>query len=279
MKISCPKCYASGTIPDHEIPESGRFVSCPRCSEGFTVTKPRSGNDVYLVDTCPSCGFSTFGDETFSTCPKCGVVVKAFVERQREELLQKRNQELLGKKLNNVEAAPPPPEVTATPVADFIDNLHPVNLISWGVAAVAIVVLGIGLWGVIDYNPSKIQALLMEERDEQVSGFYVFLHYGLIHWVKLLYGLGALVISLLFMKRLKIGLKALSGLLRATIVLVPLSYVISFVYWVLAPIPHAISAYLIEILNIIFMAALVGVPLYLLELYLRERKITSVVNL
>ena len=72
MKISCPKCNASGSIPDHEVPESGRFISCPRCNEGFTVTKPRAGNDVYLVDTCPSCGFSTFGDETFGTCPKCG---------------------------------------------------------------------------------------------------------------------------------------------------------------------------------------------------------------
>jgi predicted Zn finger-like uncharacterized protein len=276
MKISCPKCSASGTIPDHEVPESGRFISCPRCHEGFTVTKPRDG---YLVDTCPSCGFSTFGEETFSTCPKCGVAVKIFIERRREEQRLKHDQELLGKKLTNVEAAPPPPETSATPVADFIENLHPVNLISWGVAGAAIIILGLGVWGIAGYDSAKIQALLMEEREEQVSGLYVFLHYGLIHWIKLIYGLSALSVSVLFMKRLKVGLRAMSGLLWATIVLVPLSYSVIFVYWVLAPIPHTISGYLIEILNILFMGALVGVPLYLLERYLHERKITSVVKL
>jgi predicted Zn finger-like uncharacterized protein len=279
MKISCPKCSASGTIPDHEVPESGRFISCPRCHEGFTITKPRSGADAYLVDTCPSCGFSTFGDETFSTCPKCGVAVKIFVERQREEQRLKHDQVLLGKKLNNAEAAPPPPETAATPVADFIDNLHPVNLISWGVAGVAIIILVLGVWGIAGYDSTKIQALLTEERGEQVSGLYVFMHFGLLHWIKLIYGLAALTVSILFMKRLKVGLRAMSGLLWTTIVFVPLSYVISFVYWVLAPIPHTISGYVIEILNILFMGALVGVPLYLLERYLHERKITSIVKL
>jgi predicted Zn finger-like uncharacterized protein len=279
MKISCPKCKANGTIPDHEVPESGRFINCPRCHEGFTITRPRAGSDVYLVDTCPACSFSTFGDETFSTCPKCGIAVKTFVERQREEQRQKHNQELLGKKLNNTETAAPPPEVAAAPVADFIENLHPVNLISWGVAAVAIIILGLGLWGIIEYDSTKIKAMLAEERDEQVSGFYVFLHYGLLHWVKLVYGLAALTVSMLFMKRLKIALQMLSNLLWATIILVPLYYVISFIYWVMAPIPHTISGYLIEILNILFMSALAGVPLYLLEQYLHERKITSVVKL
>lgn len=279
MKISCPKCNASGTIPDHEIPETGRYISCPRCNEGFSVTKPRSGKDDYLVDTCPACSFSTFGDEMFGTCPKCGVSVKTFIERQREEQLQKRNQELLGKKLNNVDTSPPPLEANATPVADFIDNLHPVNIISWGVAAVAIVVLGIGLWGVIGYDASQIQAKLLEETEEQVSGIYVFLHYGLLHWVKVVYGLGAMAVSMMFMKRLKVALKAMSWLLWLTIVLVLLVYIISFVYWVQAPIPHTVSGYVIEVLNILFMGTLVGVPLFMLERYLHERKITLVVKL
>lgn len=279
MKISCPKCNASGTIPDHEVPESGRFISCPRCNEGFTVSRPRAGSDVYLVDTCPSCSFSTFGDETFSTCPKCGVAVKTFVDRQREEQMLKHNQSLLEKKLNNTDTVPPPPEVAATPVADFIENLHPVNLISWGVAAVAVAVLALGLWGIIGYDASAIQAQILETRDEEVSGLYVFMHYGLIHWVKLIYGISALVVDILFMKHLKISLKAMSGLIWLTMVLVPLLYIISFIYWVLEPTPHTISGYMIEIFNIVFVGALVAVPLYLLDRYLYERKITSVVKL
>lgn len=279
MKISCPKCNACGTIPDHEIPESGRFINCPRCNEGFSVTKPRSGDDAYLVDTCPSCGFSTFGDESFSTCPACGVVVKIFVERQREEQLLKHNQELLGKRANNSETASTSPDVVAPSVTDFIDNLHPVNLIGWGIATAALIVLCAGLLGITGYDGTKIQALILQETGEQLSGFSIFVRYGLMHWVKLLYGLSALIISLLFLKRLKIALRALSALIWITIALVPLSYIISFVYWVLAPISHTFSGYFIEIINIIFMSVLVGVPLYILERYLYERKITSVVKL
>ena len=278
MKISCPKCNASGSIPDHEVPESGRFISCPRCNEGFTVTKTRAAHDAYLVDTCPSCSFSTFGDEIFSTCPKCGIAVKTFVERQREEQRLKHNQELLGKKFSNVDVAPPPPE-PAVSIADIIDNLHPVNLISWGVAAVAVVILCLGLWGIIGYDAAGIKALLTEEGGEPVSGLYVFMHYGLLHWLKLIYGLAALAASILLMKRLKIALQMLSYVLWGAIVLVPLSYVVTFIYWVVAPIPHTIGGYLIEILNILFMSALVAIPLYLLEQYLHERKITSVVKL
>ncbi|MBV5341273.1 MAG: zinc-ribbon domain-containing protein [Deltaproteobacteria bacterium] len=279
MKISCPKCNASGTIPDHEVPESGRFISCPRCKEGFTVNKPGSGTDAYLVDTCPSCGFSTFDDETFGTCPKCGVMIKTFVERQREEQRLKRNQELLEKKFNNVENVPTPAAATAATVSDFIDSLHPVNLIGWGVTAVAILIISTGLWGVISYDSAEIQTLLIEKGEENVSGLHVFLHYGLLHWFRFIFGLVALTVSILFMKRLKIALQALSCLLWATIILVPLSYVIEFVFWVLVPIPHTISGYLIEILNILFFSALIGVPLYLLERYLHDRKITTVVNL
>jgi predicted Zn finger-like uncharacterized protein len=279
MKIACPKCNAQGSIPDHEIPESGRFVSCPRCNEGFNVVKPRSSNNEYLVDTCPACSFSTFGDENFSSCPKCGVSVKAFVERQREELLQKRNQELLAKKLNNTEAAPVQPVAETAPVGDFIENLHPVNLIGWGVACVAIILLGIGLWGVFGYDMTKIQTALLEEHDEQVSGFTVFLRYGLLHWFKLLYGASALGVALLFIQKKKQGLNAMSILFRATMIIVPLLYAISFINWVRAPISHTLSGYLIEVLNVVFMSALIGTPLYFLEQYLHDRKITSVVKL
>lgn len=280
MKITCPKCNASGSIPDHEIPESGRFISCPRCNEGFNVTKPRSNKDAYLVDTCPACSFSTFGDENFSTCPKCGVSVKAFIERQREEQLQKRNQELLAKKINNTEAAPqPPPQEAAAPMADFIENLHPVNLIGWGVALVAIVFLGLGLWGIIGYDTAKIQAQILEERDEQVSAMFVFLHYGLMPWLKFLYGGVALAVAFLFIKHLKKSLKALSVLLHASIALTAFSYIGGFIVWVQAPISHTVSGYVIEILNAVFMCLLVGVPLYFLEQFLHERKITSVVKL
>lgn len=278
MKIQCPQCGAAGSLPDHEIPEAGRFISCPRCHHGFTVTKPRSGGDSYQVDTCPSCSYSTFGDETFGTCPKCGVVVKTFIERQREEQRLQHNQELLTKTYTAADAAPPP-EPESTPVADFLDRLHPVNLIGWGVAAVAVFIFIGGVWGLVGYDSAEIQARLSEQRDEPVSGWYVFLHFGLMPWVRLLYGLLALAASALFIKRMRVSLRLLAWLIWAAMGYVLLSYGVGFVRWAMAPIPHTIGGYLIELLNVIVMSALFGMPLYLLERYLRQRAITTVIRL
>lgn len=277
MKISCPKCNAAGNIPDHEIPEAGRFISCPRCHQGFTIMKPRESGDAYLVDTCPACNFSTFEDDRFGTCPKCGVVVKAFVERQRDDLLLQKNRELLSKKFNRNDEVPPS-EIEVASAVDLLENLHPVNLIGWGVALAAVVIIGIGLKGVIDYDGQIIRARLSEQRDEQISSWYVFLNYGMMHWVKLFYGLLTMVVAMMFIKRQHISLIALSWLIWIAMAYVAVSHVVSFVYWVMEPIPHTMAGYLIEIFNIIFMSSLIGIPLYMFERYLHDRNITTVVK-
>lgn len=278
MKIVCPNCNANGTIPDHEISEQGRFLSCPRCNHGFTIKKPRAENNAYVVDTCPSCNYSTFGDESFSTCPKCGVMVKAFVERQREEAQRLRDQQLLAKKFSHA-AAPPPSEQETTVVADFVETLHPVNLIGWWASLAAVIILGMGLWGLLEYHGSDIQAQLSAQRDEPVSAWYVFLHYGVLSWVKTLYGLALLAAGVLFMKRSAQSLKILSQLLWAAIFFVPLYFVTGFVVWVMEPIPHSMSGYFSEVLNIILMTALWCIPQFLLVRFLSDRRITSVIKL
>jgi len=278
MKIVCPKCNASGTIPDHEISEQGRFLSCPRCNHGFTVNRPRPDSNAYLVDTCPSCSYSTFGDEPFATCPKCGVVVKAFVERQREEGQRLRDEELLARKYSH-DTSPPPPEQETTVVADFVETLHPVNLVGWGTSLAALIIVAMGLWGLTEYHGGDIQAQLSAQRDEPVSSWYVFLHYGALPWVKTLYGLALLAAGALFLKRSTRSIKLLTQLFWAAIIFVPLYFVTGFVLWVLEPIPHSIGGYFIEVVNIILMTALWCIPLFLLARFLSDRRITSVVKL
>jgi predicted Zn finger-like uncharacterized protein len=109
MKITCPECGDSGNLPDHEIPEEGRFLNCPKCKHGFDVKKPKATVNEYLVDVCPACSYSTFGDESFGTCPKCGVFIKSFIDRQREEMARVREQELLNRKFSrDISPAPMP---------------------------------------------------------------------------------------------------------------------------------------------------------------------------
>ncbi|MDR3581485.1 MAG: zinc-ribbon domain-containing protein [Oryzomonas sp.] len=277
MKIVCPNCNAGGTIPDHEISDQGRFLNCPRCQHGFTIKKPRPEGSAYQVDTCPSCNFNTFGDESFSTCPKCGVVVKVFVERQRDEAQRLRDQELLAKKFSHNEA-PLPSERETRAVADFIETLHPVNLVEWGTYLVAVIMAVMGLWGVVGYYGSDIQEQLSAQREEPVSDWYVFLHYGAMHWVQLLYGLALLATGMLLTRRRAQSLKILSQLLWGAIFFVPVYFVTGFVVWIMEPIPHSISGYIIEVVNIALMTGLWCIPLFLLIRFLADRRITSVVK-
>ena len=278
MRIVCPNCNATGTIPDHEISEQGRFLNCPRCQHGFTVRKPRPDGGAYLVDTCPSCNFSTYGEESFSTCPQCGVVVKSFVDRQREEAQRLRDQELLAKKYTHNEPPPPPPEQETGAVTDFIETLHPVNLIEWGIYAAAVVIGALGLRGVVGYLASDIQGQLSAQRDEPVSWWYVFLHYGALHWVELLYGTALLATGILFRKRKAQSLTFLTQLLWAAIFFVPAYFVMGFVDWVMEPIPHPVKGYIVEVVNIVFMTALWCIPMFLLVRFLADRRITAVMK-
>ena len=292
MKITCPQCGAKGNLPDHEIPEEGRFLSCPKCKHGFDVKKPRATANEYLVDVCPACAYSTFGDERFGTCPKCGVLIKTFVDRQREEMARAREQEILTRKFSrDISPAPMPagsplspapdskPATESIAIGEFIENLHPVNLIGWGCSLGAVVIIIMGLIGMFDYYGNDIQARLTEQREEQVSAWYVFLHYGMAPWIMVLYGGALLAVSMFFLKRRKEALQALAWLLWALIAYVPVSMAVSFVLWWIEPISHTWGGYLIGVFNILFMTALVGIPLYLLINYLDDKRIKSVVRL
>ena len=278
MKIICPECGASGNLPDHQIPDEGRFVSCPRCKHGFTATRPRPSGNAYLVDTCPACHYSTFSEERFESCPKCGVVVKSYVDRQREEQQHQREQELLAKSFAR-ETPAPEPEQQTHPVAGVIDSIHPVKLIGWGAAVVAVTVLVMGLLGLVEYFSSDFKGKILAERDEQVSSLYVFMHYGLMPWVETLFGGALIASSTMFLKYRAYGRTSLSRLVRAAMVLVPLFQIVDFIRWVLEPVPHGVAGYFTEIASVIFVSALAGVPMYLLDRYLDERAVRSVVTL
>lgn len=279
MKISCPNCNASGNIPEHAIPQEGRFLNCPKCNHGFTVSKPKPTAETYEVDVCPACNFSTFGDDRFSTCPKCGVVVKAFVERQRQEKQKIKVQELLTPKNSRNEVPLEAPQETVPHVSELIDNMHPVNLIGWGCALAAVIILGIGIMNLIDYNAAALQKQISYQRDEQVSGWYVFSRYGLMPWLKTIYGLALLATTVFFLQHRAPALKILSVLLRTLFVFVPLYLVICFIVWILQPIPHTISGYIIEIINMVIMSALFCIPLFLTDNFLKDKRVVSVVKL
>jgi predicted Zn finger-like uncharacterized protein len=84
MKIECPGCKLSGNIDDSTVPATGLAMTCPRCKKPFTVEKPvvAAGEAVAMLDSCPKCQYSTFSEEKFAICPKCGLVVADYHKEQ-----------------------------------------------------------------------------------------------------------------------------------------------------------------------------------------------------
>ena len=299
MKISCPKCGASGNLPDHEIPEEGRFLSCPKCKHGFDVKKPKATSNEYLVDVCPACAYSTFGDERFGTCPKCGVFIKTYVDRQREEMARAREQEVLNRKFSRDSSPVPsmpmpvgssssvssqaPPAESSIAIGEFIENLHPVNLVGYGTALVSVVILLMGIFGLFDYFGTDYAAKVSEDSialgiADKPSSFKIFMNHGLAPWVETLYGAALLGVAVFFLKKKAQARQALGWLLWACIAYVPVLMIIRFFTWWFQPIPHSWGGYLANFFNIVFIGALVGIPLYLLILFLEDKRITKVVK-
>jgi hypothetical protein len=101
----------------------------------------------------------------------------------------------------------------------------------------------------------------------------------MVPWIEVLFGGILLSVSTLFLKHQANARHALSWLLWAVVAYVPVSMSVRFVRWWIEPIPHTWSGYAIEFFNILFVSALVGIPLILLILFLEDRRITSVVRL
>jgi len=302
MKITCPQCGASGNLPDHEIPEEGRFLSCPKCKHGFDVKKPKATTNEYLVDSCPACAYSTFGEERFGTCPKCGVVIKAFVDRQREEMNRAREQQLLSRKFSRDTAVPvpmptqttipnsssagssPPPESKRIDIGDMIENLHPVNLVGGGCALAGAIILLIGIIGIFDYYGTDYLAKISKESlelgiAERPSGLKIFLHNGLVPWIETLYGASLLAVAVFFLQKQAQARQALGWLLWAFIAYVPSYHLVAIISHFFESIIPSLWTFAIDVLIMIVVTALVGFPLYLLINFLEDKRIRSVVRL
>jgi predicted Zn finger-like uncharacterized protein len=298
MKITCPQCGAAGNLPDHEIPEEGRFLSCPKCKHGFDVKKPKATSNEYLVDVCPACAYSTFGDERFGTCPKCGVFIKSYVDRQREEMARAREQELLTRKFSRDSSPSPMPNVPSSAssmaapsqaaenlvIGEFIENLHPVNLIGWGCSLAAVVILVMGLFGMFDYYGTDYLTKLNEHNialaiEEKVTAMNIFLTYGLVPWIEMIYGTALMAVAVFFLQRQAQARVALGWLLWALIAYVPTYYLITMGSHFFESSSRTFMTFFYDFLQMIIVSALVGVPLYLLINFLDDRRIKSVVKL
>lgn len=286
MRIECPNCKASGTINEHEIPEDGRMLVCPRCKENFRIARPRrKAASPFASNTCPSCGYSTFCEEVFDECPHCGADVKDIMQRKRAEDLRRGEQDMLNRFSRShapADVVPMPaaagqpassPKAEKRPIslAHFANGFDPVAAVGWGGVAGGLVVLALGGWGLITYLGTDIQGQLSAQSIEPVSAWQVFWGYGFLPWVEAIFGLILLVASFGFLQRTEWGMKGLRNAVSAALILAPAYEVGSFVNWIVKSIAPPWWAYLVEGLSTLLVTALWMLPLFFLLRYLQGK--------
>jgi predicted nucleic acid-binding Zn-ribbon protein len=189
---------------DADIPVTGRLVICPKCGHGIQVKPPAKAWSRYMMNTCPKCGHSTFSEETFAVCPKCGLDGEQHhLERQRQDAQEKARRAV------EVTLPPPPPLPTGSKFAvkQVEEEVAPrfiappaVQLVGGVLALVGVVSLIWGVAGLSDYYGKDWQKIIYEETNDQVSGSYVFFKYGFFPWVKVLFGAPTAVVAAMFLQ-------------------------------------------------------------------------------
>jgi len=284
MKIECPSCHINGNLNELEIPPEGRNVTCPRCKESFHVKKPAAAAWApFMMNICPKCQYSTFSEEMFAVCPKCGLDGRTHHEAQNKQTKQEKGQqrsqleiqqqlerdrEKLQQSFRNPDLDVPSAETADEPVP--MAPL-PVRITGWASTVLAAALLCYGLFGLMSYYGKDWQAELSAKTVIPVSGTEVFFQLGFSPWLMTLYGAALLAASILFLRIYKFGRKWLDWSAWGGVATACLHELAELIRWIRSSSSSpSISYYLVGIINTLFMAALWVAPFLALLWYLRS---------
>ncbi len=263
MKIECPSCHLTGTVNEMDFPPEGKDVSCPRCRTTFHVEMP---TDVVLMSLCPACQYSTFSDEVFSVCPKCGLTGKDAQEKKRrqQQAVERRrhDEEALSRSFRNPDLVKVPAEEEAQEV---VSVPPPIRITGTLAAAVGAAILGYGLYGLSTYYGKDWQAILSEPLIEPLSKTEVFFRLGFVPWVVTLFGSTLLAVGSFFACLKPWAWKGLRACAWGGIGVVLIREVVNYAEWVrISTGAPSFFYYVTGLLSALLMTALWGAPFFAL---------------
>ncbi len=249
MVIECPNCRLSGNVNEVELPAEGRYMSCPRCKTNFHVAKPPLPADSrYLMNTCPVCQYSTFTDEMFAVCPKCGHSGKDYkkVPKRREEPVRQpppqdlpplhENMEQLRRDLDALSRSHRNPDLvkapTEVPAPEAPKAPEPVRWTAWLCVAAGAALLLLGFVGLNNYYSKDWQAILSEPLLEPLSKTRVFFSLGFLPWLRTLVGVWIIVVASQFLNLQGWARKELERCAWGGLGLGVINEIVGFVEWV-----------------------------------------------
>jgi predicted Zn finger-like uncharacterized protein len=303
MRIECPNCKLSGNLDESTVPATGLAMNCPRCKTGFTVERPSHGNALSgaMMDSCPQCQYATFSDEKFSVCPKCGLVVAEYHQKQlaarqagrgsqpesraprprSEQTMppvrlsdeQRRKEEDARRKYGldkvpgTVEAAEPAPVKVAVAEAPF-----PVLLIGWVTILAGLALVIYGGTGIAEYLArSRDAAAALQAGDEAATPVDLMVRFALFPVLTIVYALVMTLFGSQFLCRRAWAVGAMNSGALAGMVLGGAMELTDVIAWFRrASDSAAIGYYLTGLAGGLLMVALWIVPLLVLREYLRS---------
>jgi predicted Zn finger-like uncharacterized protein len=269
MNVECPSCHLVGKINEVELPDEGRRLNCPRCKNSFHVAKPPPPSNRQLMSSCPSCQYSTFTEEMFAVCPKCGLTAEdaqALFRKQREKEQDARDQQALNRSFRNPDLVQKlPEEVLVEPVRAAREVTLTASL-CMTLAGALLLYGGVGLF---KYYSKDWQAVLSEPLLEPLTRFQVFMKLGFTPWLLALFGAYFSWSSYLFSRLRCDALKRMTEAAYGGIAVVAACQAAGFYEWVrLASGTPTLSYYGVGIMNFLLMTALLGAPFLVLLRYL-----------
>ncbi len=302
MKIECPSCRLAGNINEVELPPEGSLINCPRCKEQFHVAKPApAAKSGHMMNTCPVCQYSTFTDEMFSECPKCGTTgtnYQEMLKKKTERERIKRDHEILNRSLRNPDLSiappptiaesqfprarslrnpdlfiPPPMEDAAAPKPRLPD---PIRITGAVCVAAGAAFLIYGLAGLVHYYSRDWQVILSEPLLEPVSKTRVFFMLGFLPWLRLLYGATFVTMAILFLMLRRQAHRWLTQCAWGGVALGVINEVAEFINWVrVSSLSPSFSYYAVGAISSLFMIIPWIAPFLALIWYLQRDSVLN----
>jgi len=265
MRIECPGCTLSGNIDDSTVPATGLAMTCPRCKKQFTVERPvlSASAAAATLDSCPKCQYATFSDEKFAVCPKCGLVVADY-HKEQLSLRQKQKSRPVSspapprqpaeqnappvmrlspaqlqkdeeaRRRHGLDKIPAGSEAEEAPVAarPAGETPLPVLIAGWGIILAAIILVGFGISGIMEYQAKlKEMQVALAAFEETPTGTVLFFQFLLFPVLLIIFSVFMLVFGSQFLAMKKWSIGAMHNGAWAGVGLFALMKTADIVFW------------------------------------------------
>ena len=288
MKIECPNCHLQGEINGDRIPVTGLVSTCPRCKGRFTVERPTGAGAASTLSTCPTCQYSTFSEETFAVCPKCGLdaadyhrqpAFRRAAEEEQQRLERIGQQDQLSRQKHRIDQPLPAPG-EGDPVGLAVPQQ--LQIVGWSTIAAAALVGVMGIKGLISWSLllAPVDPALLLPGEGPPSRLALFFSHGLIPLCSLGYGLYLGATGYLFLRLRQTSIPLLTWGARAGICLAAMHELTELILWVRRSSDNAsIGYYAAGGAGTLVMLLIWVAPLLLLLRYLQSEEFDRVSGL